>query len=86
MLTATACTATVTAFGAKCGEPAVRVFAGTGGEVFAECEAHAARTTLHVATTGTVETRKRYCRKAVCVEAAMGYERVVHLAGTCVTR
>ena len=26
---------------------------------------------------------KRYCRKVACVEEALGYEFVYHLAGTC---
>ena len=61
--------------GERCGAPAVVEF----GE-FAECETHALTTTTPVIAEAP---KPRFCRKAACVEEAMGYEFVGHLAGTC---
>jgi len=62
--------------GERCGKPAVFVGAG-----FAECEAH--HVALTPAAAAATPKAPRYCRKVACVEEAMGYEFVYHLAGTC---
>lgn len=63
-----------------CGKPALIAFGA-----FAECAEHAAAPTVgRFGTAGTPKPKvKRFCRKAVCVEEAMGFEFVGHLAGTC---
>ena len=65
----------------RCGKAAVVTFVGiTTGETFAECEEHAVVTKVEKAEKAKAT---RYCRKAACVEEALGYEFVAHLAGTC---
>ena len=66
--------------GVPCGAPAVVTFAGTGGETLAECAGHVTTVTVHTPTTTKPVT---YCKKAACIEMAMGPGRVTHLAGTC---
>lgn len=74
-------TCTVTLGTGLCGKTAVVTFVGiTTGETFAECEEHA----MKVHTVKKAKAAKVvYCKKAACVEEAMGYEFVAHLAGTC---
>lgn len=77
-MTPTTCTIT-TATGV-CGAPAVTTFVGViTGETFAECAAHAMTTPAPAAKAKA----PRYCRKVACIEEALGYEFVAHLAGTC---
>ena len=78
----TTCTFT-TAHG-PCGKPAVTTFVGiTTGETFAECAEHAPAYALTPAPKAPKAKAPVYCKKAACVEEAMGYEFVAHLAGTC---
>lgn len=48
---------------------------------YGECEAHHRPITALAAVAKAKATR--FCRKAACVEAALGHEFVGHAAGTC---
>jgi hypothetical protein len=81
-MTEMTCTVTV-AVGATCGAPAVATFTGAmTGETFAECREHAAPAGVAGHVVAEVFAA-RICRKAICVELAMGPERVAHVAGAC---
>lgn len=62
--------------GTRCGLPAVVAWSGSDGARLAECIGHAV-------AYGTVDpaarpARARYCRRAACVDAALGPGRVTH--------